>query len=631
MNELCNCKTHDKEIILFCVTEGCSNKFNCISCLQNHYKLGHEPEFVEKRYVFGEGNFCQTTNNGFTQTSSSMQKLFSKPVQIDLAMIVDHYKHTFKKVQQEKSRDLVNEMMLTVSEFLTSMTSIFRETSDNLTKGINKNAIKLIEELNKRVEDQEENKLLNTEYFLDTVLYFEKELTHAISIIKKVELRKKESKSSSVSMQPSAEEDLYANLFSLMKTLKTDLLDKTDKAIDNIGQRDSNFTSYIEGILKIKEKYFLQLNEMMNSIEDEMNTLLDSKIQKNDAISKLSFTNSSINQGETLKIKKESKQISDDPNIKIESQRSKSRESTTKLKSSKGVGPISQAKTSNLKVKNQEQILKGFEPCTPVTLDFEQLTKGFKAIKDKSYKTVLKQFKSGRLLVDPLDDPSNFRIYFYTENNRNLLFLFTSYSSFLTAKPSKVISLPFHISNMGSFIYSNNLFCFELDTLKFLKYSLIENKEAFKSNLSLLTDDYSLREKSSILVNLAEMSRESIIMNSGSDLIILGSCLNGNACLIRVNPIKPKISEIIEIDRKRNLFECPFIVNNKIYHLKNSDIFPTSITYCYDITQKTNVSNFLIPFDNLAKKTSSISYINALNSIVNVDGGQIYEYKLSLN
>lgn len=323
------CCIHEKEIILFCVFPNCDCPFNCISCLATHYSLGHEPEFIERRYIFSQSetnisfkNLTNNTNNinisphhsqfnnNIVNTNSSNITLNNASRIIDLSYIVDHYKHTFKKVQHEKSRNLINEMNIAIE----SSFNLFKETINRLSSEIiikqKKNVDNLVSYLNDCMERQEENRFLNTDIFLDHVLKYEKEMLLCYSNIERQE--------SSVLLDNSKHDNMltndkrtncnvYNSFFDNLRCLKRNFLDKTDKAIDNVSKKDEYFEKYLVSVNSVKAKYKEVFSKLMFDIEDELTEILVSGKNRektesdNDSKNRKKCKNSNYNRASDIK------------------------------------------------------------------------------------------------------------------------------------------------------------------------------------------------------------------------------------------------------------------------------------------------------------------------------------------
>lgn len=73
-----------------------------------------------------------------------------------------------------------------------------------------------------------------------------------------------------------------------------------------------------------------------------------------------------------------------------------------------------------------------------------------------------------------------------------------------------------------------------------------------------------------------------------------------------------------------------FLIKGILYHIKNYNNQNDSVIYSYDL-DKEKSRNIDIPFENLGGYDTSLTYYPHLNSLMTVNGGKIYKYKVILD
>lgn len=298
MKQFLSCADHGKEVIVFCVKEKCPNKFNCIDCLSQHYKLNHEPEYMEKKFVF-----CRNMEIKLKTKQSSVVKLKSNESSlildldnddhdqlVDLSAIVDRYRSTFKKVIKEKSRNLIDEIMAFINDSFNKFLNIHNTYINSILTKKKKSVEILINYLNECMEMQEENRFLNSDCFLDYILRYEKELTNIINEINSEDI------SSNVDKKES--EDTF---FFKLREMKRDFLDKTDIAIENVGRKDLLYSKYMSNLSNLVNIYSNRLSEFYinidNDFENNLSIQLGANTTNHNQIQQANECNNNVNFG----------------------------------------------------------------------------------------------------------------------------------------------------------------------------------------------------------------------------------------------------------------------------------------------------------------------------------------------
>ena len=257
-----------------------------------------------------------------------------------------------------------------------------------------------------------------------------------------------------------------------------------------------------------------------------------------------------------------------------------------------------------------------------------------------NWKTVLKKIDNnykiyehgestyGRLLLDNDSE----KLYYINGCNINKIEIYSNFEDFTSKKINKVIYLPTKIAGTYPVIHKKYFYYFEIDdnnicNNKINKFDLNDQKIVYSE--FFLPDDAVKDNKQ----NYWGGYNDSILISDSDKLYVVYSSIKNekkiNIALI--NEYDLSIIKIWETDSKIK-YECPciFIIDSVLYHLNSNSLENDTINYAYDLN---NGKSFdpKIPFVNKGGYDSSLTYYPQIQSLMTVNNGNVYLYKVELD
>jgi len=226
----------------------------------------------------------------------------------------------------------------------------------------------------------------------------------------------------------------------------------------------------------------------------------------------------------------------------------------------------------------------------------------------------------GRILFDIESD----KVYYIDGYYSKEMFVYENYENLKLKKNSHIIKFPTNISASYSVIHKGFFYYFEHSKNNLIKYDLKQNKILMsKAILSEANLDNQNQWGGDININLISDNNNlyAIYASNNNNRRISIALIDENS----LNVIKTWNTDSLE---KQNCGPI-FMINDVLYHIKNYGNENDSVIYSYDL--KNGRSNQInIPFENIGRYDSSLTYYPHLNCLMTVNNKKIYKYNVFL-
>ena len=234
----------------------------------------------------------------------------------------------------------------------------------------------------------------------------------------------------------------------------------------------------------------------------------------------------------------------------------------------------------------------------------------------------------GRILLDNLSE----KIYYIKGYSSNKIEVYSTMDNFKDKIIEKTINLPTYIAGTYSVLQKDYFYFFELEDRNKPNNKLI--KFDLKNEKIVLTRNFE--------INDAELGNgqnqwggfnNSILISSNGKLYVVYSSISNNKKIniALINEDDLSIIKIWKTDSKvKSYCPCVFMIGSILYHLNSYSKENTTVEYAYDLKNEKSFNPNIV-FANKGGYDSSLTYYPKINSLMTVNNGNVYIYKVELN
>ena len=234
----------------------------------------------------------------------------------------------------------------------------------------------------------------------------------------------------------------------------------------------------------------------------------------------------------------------------------------------------------------------------------------------------------GRILLDNSSD----KIYYINGHSSNKIEVYSSMDNLKDKIIEKTINLPTYIAGTYSVLHNNNFYFFELENRnkpnnKLIKFDLKTEKITITRNFEM--NDAELGNGQN---QWGGFNNSILISNNGKLYVVYSSISNKKRINIAlINEDDLSIIKVWKTDSKvKSNCPCIFMIGSVLYHLNSYSKENTTVEYAYDLKSGKSF-NPNIAFINKGGYDSSLTYYPKINSLMTVNNGDVYIYKVELN
>ena len=234
----------------------------------------------------------------------------------------------------------------------------------------------------------------------------------------------------------------------------------------------------------------------------------------------------------------------------------------------------------------------------------------------------------GRILLDNDSE----KIYYVNGHSSNQIEVYSNMDNFKDKILEKTIKLPTYIAGTYSVLHNGYFYFFELENRNKPNNKLI--KFDLKTEKIILTKDFEINdaELGNGQNQWGGFNNSILISNSGKLYVVYSSISNKKKINIAlINEDNLSITKIWKTDSKiKSACPCIFMIGSVLYHLNSYSKENAAVEYGFDLkTEKSFKPN--ITFANKGGYDSSLTYYPKINSLMTVNNGDVYVYKVELN